>query len=81
MPTDPVLYLTVNEALVIHERLIKTFGGPAGISDTGLPESALFRPRTGYYEDIAAALFESLAMNRAFIDGNKRIAFLPRMYF
>jgi fido (protein-threonine AMPylation protein) len=41
-------------------------------------EAALFRPQTGYYEDIvaeAAALIESLAINHPFVDGNKRIAF------
>lgn len=46
--------------------------------DPGALESALFRPQTGYYEDIvaeAAALFESLAINHPFADGNKRIAF------
>jgi death-on-curing protein len=38
----------------------------------------VFRPQTGYYEDViteAAALLESLAINHPFIDGNKRIAF------
>jgi death on curing protein len=43
-----------------------------------LLESALFRPRTGYYADLAqmaAALFESLISHHAFVDGNKRVAF------
>lgn len=38
----------------------------------------MFRPQTGYYDDIvseAAALMESLAVNHPFVDGNKRIAF------
>ncbi|OQY76195.1 MAG: death-on-curing family protein [Rhodocyclaceae bacterium UTPRO2] len=38
----------------------------------------MFRPQTGYYEDIvaeAAALLESLAINHPFVDGDKRIAF------
>ena len=41
-------------------------------------EAALFRPQTGYYDDLvaeAAALLESLAINHPFVDGNKRIAF------
>ena len=40
-------------------------------------ESALYRPRTGHYADLAemaAALFESLLMNHPFVDGNKRVA-------
>ncbi len=50
----------------------------------GLLESALFRPQTGYYEDLtamAAALFESLLMNHPFIDGNKRVAFFATDVF
>jgi death-on-curing protein len=68
----------VDEAIAIHARLIAVFGGPPGIRDGGLLESALFRPQTGYYEDLAsmaAALFESLLMNHPFVDGNKRVAF------
>ena len=44
----------------------------------GALESALFRPQTGYYQDLiaeGAALLESLAINHPFIDGNKRVAF------
>lgn len=44
----------------------------------GLLESALYRPRTGYYDDLSAmsaALFESLLLNHPFVDGNKRAAF------
>ena len=73
-----IQHLSVDEVLAIHERLIEQFGGPPGVRDLGLLESALYRPRTGYYQDIAemaAALFESLIMNHPFLDGNKRIAF------
>ncbi len=79
-----VRYLTLDEALAIHERLIERFGGPPGVRDLGLLESALYRPRTGYYKDLAemaAALFESLLMNHAFIDGNKRVAFFATDVF
>ncbi|MDX2413456.1 MAG: type II toxin-antitoxin system death-on-curing family toxin [Woeseiaceae bacterium] len=78
MQNDGVQFLSVEEAVAIHERLIERFGGSQGIRDKGLLESALFRPQTGYYTDIAemaAALFESLLLNHAFIDGNKRVAF------
>jgi death-on-curing protein len=54
------------------------FGGPSGVRDLGLVESALHRPQRGYYEDLvgmAAARFESLLMNHPFVDGNKRRAF------
>lgn len=69
---------TLQEALAVHELLIRTFGGPAGVRDMGALEAALMRPQLGYYEgllDEAAALMESLANNYPFVDGNKRAAF------
>ena len=71
-------YLTLDEVLRIHEVLLREFGGAPGVRDHGLIESALLRPQTGYYADLieeAAALWESLAMNHGFIDGNKRVAY------
>ena len=71
-------YITVVDALDLHRRLIDRFGGSHGVRDMGALESALFRPQSGYYEDIvqeACALLESLAINHPFVDGNKRIAF------
>ena len=79
MPSDPIVeFLSLDEVVAIHDRLIEDFGGSSGIRDFGLLESALYRPQTGYYRDIAemaAALFESLLMNHPFVDGNKRVAF------
>jgi death-on-curing protein len=71
-------YLTLDDALHIHAEQLRLFGGAKGVRDHGLIESALLRPLTGYYADLieqAAALWESLAMNHGFIDGNKRVAF------
>lgn len=71
-------YITLDEALRIHEILLAEFGGAPGVRDRGLIESALLRPQTGYYSDLieeAAALWESLAMNHGFVDGNKRVAY------
>jgi death-on-curing protein len=84
LPAEEVQYLSVDEVLAIHERLIERFGGSAGVRDPGLLESALFRPQTGYYADLAemaAALFESLLMNHPFVDGNKRVAFFATDVF
>jgi death on curing protein len=84
LPADETLFLTVDEVLTIHERLVETFGGTPGLRDPGLLESALYRPRTGYYGDLAemaAALFESLLMNHPFVDGNKRVAFFATDVF
>jgi death-on-curing protein len=73
-----VEYITMDEALRIHEALIEAHGGASGVRDLGLLESAILRPQTGYYSDLieeAAALWESLAMNHPFVDGNKRVAY------
>ena len=75
MPRD---YLTVADVLAMHTVLMQRYGGAPGLRDPGALEAALFRPQTGYYDDIlaeAAALLESLAINHPFVDGNKRIAF------
>ena len=60
MPNEGVQFLSVDETIAIQERLIERFGGTSGIRDKGLLESALYRPQTGYYDDLAemaAALF------------------------
>ena len=70
--------------LAIHQRVIDVFGGGEGVRDLGLIESALYRPQSGYYEDLismATALFESLLMNHPFVDGNKRVAFFATDVF
>ena len=70
-------YLTVIEVLAIHADQIERYGGADGVRDAGLLDAALFRPQTGHYGDLieeAAALWESLAMNHPFVDGNKRVA-------
>ena len=77
-------YLSYEEILKIHEYAIKTSGGSSGIRDEGLLESAVNQPRQSYggvdlYVTItakAAALGFSLIKNHAFVDGNKRAAFL-----
>ena len=71
-------YLTPLEVMVMHRVLIQRYGGADGLRDAGALEAALYRPQSGYYEDViaeAAALFESVAINHPFVDGNKRVAF------
>jgi len=72
------VYLTVAEVVAIHHHQIEEYGGIHGLRDQGALEAAVFRPQTGYYNDLseeAAALFESLVNNHAFLDGNKRVGF------
>lgn len=73
-------YLTPQQVLFIHARLLAETGGEQGIRDLGLLESAVARPRATFdgvdlYPDPflkAAALMESLILNHPFLDGNKR---------
>lgn len=77
-------FLTLEEVLALHRELIRRFGGEPGVRDPGLLESALARPRSGYYETLslqAAALLQSLCQNHAFLDGNKRVAFAATAIF
>jgi death on curing protein len=77
-------YLTVAEVLAIYGDQIERYGGSPGVRDQGLLEAALYRPQTGYYADLieeAAALWESLSQNHAFVDGNKRTAFAATYTF
>lgn len=75
-------YLTAEQVLFIHSRLIGVTGGAPGVRDVGLLLSALSRPKATFegkdlYPDVfhkAAALFESLVKNHPFVDGNKRTA-------
>lgn len=68
---------TLDEALYLHAALLARHGGAPGVRDLGLIESALARPRSGYYASLseqAAAVLQSFARNHAFVDGNKRVA-------
>ena len=71
------VYLTVAEVAAIHQHQIE-YRGEHGLLNQGSLEAAVFRPQTGYYNDLseeAAALFESLVNNHPFVDGNKRVGF------
>lgn len=72
------VFLFLEELVELHRMLINRFGGEPGTRDIGLVESALARPKSGYYKSLseqAAALLQSLARNHGFVDGNKRVAF------
>ncbi len=67
---------------LLHDESVAEHGGLPGLRDPGLLESALARPHNlvAYGEpdvaDLAAAYGVGLAKNHAFVDGNKRAAFL-----
>ena len=68
--------------LLLHDESLAEHGGAAGLRDEGLLDSALARPMNliAYGEpdlaELAASYGVGLAKNHAFVDGNKRAAFL-----
>lgn len=83
---EPV-WLDVDEVIDMHAEQLSIFGGPEGVRDRGLLESAVLRPINQWHYGqtdmaaLAAAYAFGLARNHAFIDGNKRIAFQAMMVF
>ena len=77
-----IRYLTPEQVLFIHNRLIQSTGGESDLRDLSLMLSALGRPQTTFdglelYPDLyskGAALLDSLIRNHPFLDGNKRTA-------
>ena len=75
-------WLSLDLALDIHDRQLAEHGGPTGVRDQGMLESALARPlnQWTYGEDdlcaLAAAYAYGIARNHPFADGNKRTAWV-----
>ena len=84
--SEPI-WLETRDIIDMHAEQLARFGGPEGIRDQGMLESAIARPlnRWHYGETdvavLAAAYAFGLAKNHPFIDGNKRIAFHAMMTF
>jgi len=84
---EPV-WIDYRDALALHDRVVALFGGPEGVRDDALLESALARPRQllTYTESagtlaMAAAYTVGIVRNHPFTDGNKRTAFLVGILF
>lgn len=82
-------YLTAEQVLFLHFRLVAETGGAHGLANPDLLLSALARPRATFagrdlYPTLclkAAALAESLIRNHPFVDGNKRTGIAAGMLF
>ncbi|WP_027545557.1 type II toxin-antitoxin system death-on-curing family toxin [Bradyrhizobium sp. WSM2254] len=86
-PEEP-LWITYEQAVAIHSRQLRRFGGAPGLRDEGMLRSALverpinkWRYEQASLDELAAAYAFGLARNHAFVDGNKRIAFMAMMVF
>ena len=84
--TEPA-WLPVDLVIAIHDEQLRMFGGPPGIRDRGMLESALGRAQNkwAYGETdlsrLAAAYAYGIARNHPFVDGNKRAALLSLVTF
>jgi death on curing protein len=83
-----VHHLTRAMVVTIHAELIRDYGGSSGIRDENLLQSAIARTRhlENYapgtpIPEMAASVGWGLLKNHAFIDGNKRIAFMGMLVF
>jgi len=79
--TTPV-FLSFDEVVEMHQRLVALFGGSSELRDAGLLQSALGMPASAFageylhssLAEMAAAYLFHIASNHPFVDGNKRIA-------
>lgn len=84
--TEP-RWLDTTIIIDVHAEQLALFGGPEGVRDIGLLESALARPinKSAYGESdlaaMAAAYAFGIARNHPFVDGNKRAAFASIIVF
>jgi death-on-curing protein len=84
--TEPQ-WFTYEQAIAAHAVQLRRFGGALGLRDEGALRSALERPvNKWHYEspelpELAAAYAFGFAKNHAFVDGNKRIAFIAMVAF
>jgi death-on-curing protein len=80
-------WVTYDQVIAMHSRQLRRFGGAPGLRDEGMLRSALERPVNKWqYEqaglpELAAGYAFGLAKNHAFVDGNKRVAFITMVVF
>ena len=76
------IWIHPDVVIAIHESQLAEHGGGSGVRDAGLLQSALSRPENlaAYGKpdiaDLAAAYGYGISRNHAFVDGNKRTAFV-----
>ena len=84
--TEPI-WLSAGLVIAFHDEQLREFGGPPGIRDLAMLESALGRPQNkwSYGETdlaaLAAAYAFGIARNHPFVDGNKRASLLAIVTF
>jgi len=83
------IWIRLDAVLAMHDEALALHGGPSGVRDMGLLESALARPKNlfAYAEQspslaqLAASYAKGIVANHPFVDGNKRTAFIVALTF
>jgi death-on-curing protein len=85
---DQARYLGLSDVMALHIRVMESLGyRPAPLRDAGRLESAIVRPQmAAFYEDAdlvrqAALLAVGIAQAQAYVDGNKRTAYIATVVF
>ena len=87
MTSSELVWVDLALVLIIHERSLAHHGGAEGIRDSGALESALALPQNlSLYEspslsELAANYLFGIVKNHAFVDGNKRTAWVTARTF
>lgn len=85
---DEIRYLSLADVIALHAETMERMGSyPAPLRAEGTLESAVLKPQmAGYYEQAdlvrqATLLAVGISQAQAFVDGNKRTAFIAALVF
>jgi len=84
-----VVFLELDDILLLHSLAINKYGGSMETRDVGLVDSAISQPKATFdgeflhsnIHEMAAAYFFHISQNQGFADGNKRTGFLAIFSF
>ncbi|EPQ4258789.1 type II toxin-antitoxin system death-on-curing family toxin [Proteus mirabilis] len=83
-----MIWVSAQEVIAFHDRILQRFPGVAGMSDPGRAEALIYPVQNRkHYEgitdvfELAATYWVAIARGHIFNDGNKRTAFFVTMTF
>lgn len=89
MSASEIIFLTLDDVLLLHDLQLERYGGATGIRERPLLEFAIHMAQASFdgtyvhnnlYEMAAAYAFH-IAENQPFVDGNKRTALAATLVF
>ncbi|MEM5717666.1 type II toxin-antitoxin system death-on-curing family toxin [Proteus mirabilis] len=83
-----MIWVSAQEVIAFHDRILQRFPGVAGMSDPGRAEALIYRVQNRKHDEgitdvfeLAATYWVAIARGYIFNDGNKRTAFFVTMTF